>query len=136
MNNCNLTTCRYNENGKCTNEEKRKECLETVKKVLVYKQSKTEIPIWASDMLDCIDELKKRGMEINLEKVFDPKDVLYKNNLIEKGESDIMADLKKMELDIIEKAKAIAKEIAKGNDVYITKSASGVVIKKMTVGKV
>jgi hypothetical protein len=47
-----------------------------------------------------------------------------------------MADLKKMELDIIEKAKAIAKEIAKGNDVYITKSASGVVIKKMTVQKV
>lgn len=27
-NNCNLTTCRYNENGKCTNEEKRKECVE------------------------------------------------------------------------------------------------------------
>ena len=27
-------------------------------------------------------------------------------------------------------------KIAKGNDVYITKSASGVVIKKMTVGKV
>ena len=50
--------------------------------------------------------------------------------------SDIMADLKKMELDIIEKAEAIAKEISKGNDVYITKSASGVVIKKMTVGKV
>ena len=50
--------------------------------------------------------------------------------------SDNMADLKKIELDIIEKAKAIAKEIAKGNDVYITKSASGVVIKKMTVGKV
>ena len=47
-----------------------------------------------------------------------------------------MADLKKIELEIIAKAKAIAKEIAKGNDVYITKSASGVVIKKMTVGKV
>lgn len=50
--------------------------------------------------------------------------------------SDIMADARKIKLDIIEKAEAIAKEIAKGNDVYITKSASGVVIKKMTVGKV
>ena len=33
-NNCNLTTCRYNENGKCTNEEKRKECVEVSRKVL------------------------------------------------------------------------------------------------------
>lgn len=47
-----------------------------------------------------------------------------------------MADLKKMELDIIAKAKAIAKEIAKGNDVYITKSASEIKVKSMTVRKV
>lgn len=46
------------------------------------------------------------------------------------------SDERKIRLDIIEKAEAIAKEIAKGNDVYITKSANGVVIKKMTVGKV
>ena len=26
--NCNLTTCRYNADGKCTNEEKREECVE------------------------------------------------------------------------------------------------------------
>ena len=32
--NCNLTTCRYNENGKCKNEEKRKECVEVSRKVL------------------------------------------------------------------------------------------------------
>lgn len=31
---CNLNTCRYNENGKCTNEEKRKECLDVSRKVL------------------------------------------------------------------------------------------------------
>ena len=47
-----------------------------------------------------------------------------------------MSDTRKIKLDIIEKAEAIAKEISKGNDVYITKSASGVVIKKMTVQKV
>ena len=34
MNNCNLTTCRYNADGKCTNEEKREECVEVSEKVL------------------------------------------------------------------------------------------------------
>ena len=33
-NNCNLTTCRYNADGKCTNEEKRKECVRVSKAVL------------------------------------------------------------------------------------------------------
>ena len=32
--NCNLTTCRYNKDGKCTNEEKRKECIKVSRKVL------------------------------------------------------------------------------------------------------
>ena len=32
--NCNLTTCRYNADGKCTNEEKRKECVRVSKAVL------------------------------------------------------------------------------------------------------
>ena len=34
-NNCNLTTCRYNKDGKCTNEEKRKECIRVSKAVLL-----------------------------------------------------------------------------------------------------
>lgn len=34
MNNCNLTTCRYNTDGKCGNEEKRKECVDVSIKVL------------------------------------------------------------------------------------------------------
>ena len=33
-NNCNLATCRYNKDGKCTNEEKRKECIEVSRKAL------------------------------------------------------------------------------------------------------
>ena len=33
--NCNLTTCRYNKDGKCTNEEKRKECVRVSKAVLI-----------------------------------------------------------------------------------------------------
>lgn len=31
---CNLTFCRYNTDGKCTNDEKRKECVEVSRKVL------------------------------------------------------------------------------------------------------
>lgn len=34
---CNLTSCRYNADGKCTNEEKRKECIEVSEKVLCIK---------------------------------------------------------------------------------------------------
>ena len=43
---------------------------------------------------------------------------------------------KQIEMELFKKLDKISKEIAKGNDVYITKSASGVVIKKMTVGRV
>ncbi len=32
--NCNLASCRYNKNGKCENEEKRKECVEVAELVL------------------------------------------------------------------------------------------------------
>ena len=34
MSNCNLTTCRYNKDNKCTNDEKRTECVEVSEKVL------------------------------------------------------------------------------------------------------
>ena len=43
---------------------------------------------------------------------------------------------RQVKLELLEKFELFSKEIAKGNDVYITKSASGVVIKKLTVGKV
>lgn len=33
-NNCNLTTCCYNQSGTCTNEDKREECVEVSKRVL------------------------------------------------------------------------------------------------------
>ena len=41
-----------------------------------------------------------------------------------------------IKLELMDKLEKISKEIAKGNDIYITKSASGVVVRKMTVGKV
>ena len=43
---------------------------------------------------------------------------------------------RQIKLELMDKLEKIAKEIAKGNDVYITKSASGVVVKTMNVRKV
>lgn len=42
-NNCNLTTCRYNQSETCTNEGKRKECVEVSKKVLCLEDRENEI---------------------------------------------------------------------------------------------
>lgn len=41
-NNRNLTTCRYNQSGKCTNEEKRKECVEVSKRALCLEDIENE----------------------------------------------------------------------------------------------
>lgn len=43
-----------------------------------------------------------------------------------------MADIKKIETDIISKAEEIAKAIAKGRDVELRKSASGVSVAEVT----
>ena len=36
---CNLTSCRYNAYGKCTNKEKREECVEVSRKVLCLNEN-------------------------------------------------------------------------------------------------
>lgn len=43
---------------------------------------------------------------------------------------------RQVKLELMDKLEKIAKEIAKGNDIYITKSASGVVVKALSVKKV
>ena len=40
--NCNLKTCRHNENGKCTSEEDRKICDDVAKKVLCVGESEED----------------------------------------------------------------------------------------------
>lgn len=39
---CNLASCRYNADGKCTNEEKREECVEVSGKVLCIDEEITK----------------------------------------------------------------------------------------------
>ena len=43
---------------------------------------------------------------------------------------------REIKLKVIEKADEIAKAVASGKDIYITKSANGIVVRKMTVQKV
>lgn len=43
---------------------------------------------------------------------------------------------RQVKMEILDKIDEIAKEIAKGKDICITKNASGIVVKKITVQKV
>ena len=43
---------------------------------------------------------------------------------------------RQLKLELEDKLEKITKEVAKGNDIYITKSASGIVVKTMNVKKV
>ena len=42
MKSCNLTSCRYNHNGICQNEDKRKECVDVSKLVLCLEDKEDE----------------------------------------------------------------------------------------------
>jgi hypothetical protein len=51
MNNCNFTTCRYNENNCCTNSEKRAECVDTSGKALCVDISVDAVNEYAKSIL-------------------------------------------------------------------------------------
>lgn len=51
MNDCNLTTCRYNKDNKCTNNEKRTECVEVSGKVMGIDVSVDAVNEYAKSIL-------------------------------------------------------------------------------------
>lgn len=51
MNDCNLTTCRYNKDNKCTNDEKRAECVEVSGKVMGIDVSVDAVNEYAKSIL-------------------------------------------------------------------------------------
>lgn len=51
MNNCNLTTCRYNKDNKCTNDGKRTECVEVSGKVMDIDVSVDAVNEYAQSIL-------------------------------------------------------------------------------------
>lgn len=77
MTNCNLTTRRYNENDKCTNVEKRKECVEVAEKGSFNNLSPSEFLMHLSDCIGYTEAMKKFGIEIDLSKLKDNGDKAY-----------------------------------------------------------
>ena len=65
MANRNLTTCRYNENGKYTNGENRKECVEVAEKVLCVDKERfmDEIREAFDFLKEIADDIGTMGME-------------------------------------------------------------------------
>nr|DAW99275.1 MAG TPA: hypothetical protein [Bacteriophage sp.] len=51
MNDCNLITCRYNKDNKCTNDEKRTECVEVSEKVIGIDVSVDAVNEYAKSIL-------------------------------------------------------------------------------------
>lgn len=51
INDCNLTTCRYNKDNKCTNDEKRAECIEVSGKVMSIDISVDAVNEYAKSIL-------------------------------------------------------------------------------------
>lgn len=62
MNDCSLTTCRYNKDNKCTNDEKRTECIEVSEKVLCVEVSEKVLCV-DKKIFRKIDNVKHIGDE-------------------------------------------------------------------------
>ena len=79
-NNCNLTTCRYNADGKCTNEEKREECLKVARAVLCVEGEKT----YTTDVLPTTEPLKTIRVSILYKGTKETKwiDCTYNTNIL------------------------------------------------------
>ena len=93
MNKYNLTTCQYNADGKCTNEEKREECMRwkercCVRMKMTFDEKKAEIRKNIEELKEDIKILNKNISEFEsvLDKVnsFDEMEQ-YKEIDIEKG---------------------------------------------------
>ena len=80
MNNCNLTTCRYNADGKCTNQEKREECLNVARAVLCVEGEKT----YTTDVLPTTEPLKAIRVSVLYQGTKETKwiDCTYNTNIL------------------------------------------------------
>ena len=80
MSNCNLTTCRYNADGKCTNQEKREECLNVARAVLCMEGEKT----YTTDVLPTTEPLKTIRVSILYKGTKETKwiDCTYNTNIL------------------------------------------------------
>ena len=71
-NNCNLTTCRYNADGKCMNEEKREECVRVSKTVLCIDDDNDKNPLNVCETNKyCENDPEKCGKAVDITRFCD-----------------------------------------------------------------
>jgi hypothetical protein len=113
---CNLTSCRYNKDNKCTNEEKRTECVEVSEKVLcVDKKIFKKVdnvkyigdgdgkPIETSELHDMTI-----GVDVSVEAVNE-----YAKSILGRYPKDNMEFSRALEMKILEEAKSLANSVRK-----------------------
>ncbi len=116
MNNCNLTTCRYNKDNKCTNDEKRTECVEVSEKVLcvdkkIFKKienakdigNKDGKPIETSELHDMTI-----GVDISVDAVKE-----YAKSILGRCPKDNMEFSRALAMKILEETKSLANSMKK-----------------------
>lgn len=60
MNNrCNFTSCRFNADGTCENEEAREECVDMSRKVLCLGESQWRFVLWMQNIVKRVGFTKK-----------------------------------------------------------------------------
>lgn len=116
MNDCNLTTCRYNKDNKCTNDEKRTECVKVSEKVLcVDKKTFRKIdnakhigdddgkPIETSELHDMTIDV-----DVSVDAVNE-----YAKSILGRYPKDNMEFSRALAMKILEETKALANSVRK-----------------------
>lgn len=116
MSKCNLTTCRYNKDNKCTNDEKRTEYVEVSEKVLCVDKKKfrkidnvkhigneDDKPIETSELHDMTI-----GVDISVEAVNE-----YAKSILGRYPKDNMEFSRALEMKILKETKTLANSVKK-----------------------
>lgn len=116
MNDCNLTTCRYNKDNKCTNDEKRAECVEVSERVLcvdkkIFRKIDNVKHIGnEGDKLIETSELRDMtiGVDVSVDAVNE-----YAKSILGRYPKENMEFLRALAVKILEETKALANSVRK-----------------------
>lgn len=118
-NNCNLVTCRHNKDNKCTNDEKRTECIEVSEKVLcvdkkIFRKIDNVKHIGnEGDKLIKTSELHDMaiGVDVSVDAVNE-----YAKSILGRYPKDNMEFSRALAMKILEETKSLANSMKKGRD--------------------
>ena len=116
MNDCNLTTCRYNKDNKCTNDEKRAECVEVSEKVLcvdkkIFRKIDNVKHI-GNEGDKLIETSKLHDMTIGVDVSVDAVNE-YAKSILGRYPKDNMEFSRALAMKILEETKALANSVRK-----------------------